>query len=98
MARGEAASGKIEACGVGGPCPSRSLSSLRRGERARIVEKKLADTDRDLLRAMGLGVNARVRLCRRGEPCIVAIDDRTCECRIGLARGLADRILVAVDG
>jgi hypothetical protein len=58
---------------------------------------------------MGLHNEARVRLCRAGEPCIVAVssslasgrggNDCGCasECRIGLARRLADRILVAPD-
>jgi len=55
--------------------------------------------DAALLRAMGLRPNAKVRLCRLGEPCIVEVmtgaGDGTCKgpggcwCRIGLAKPLA---------
>jgi hypothetical protein len=51
--------------------------------------------DAALLGAMGLCCNAKVRLCRAGEPCIVAVTTgRGAGCRIGLARPLADRIVV----
>jgi len=77
----------------------------------------LAEEDAALLRAMGLCTNARVRLCRVGEPCIVAIQcgkrspagivadgsrrhaggEHWTGSRIGLARSLAERILVSVE-
>jgi hypothetical protein len=44
-----------------------------------------------------------VKVCRVGEPCVVAlgpVEGKHCHChghcRIGLARGLADRIMVTV--
>lgn len=52
-----------------------------------------------MLRAMGLTPEAKIRLCRLGEPCIVAV---RCACggqtRIGLARRVASRIMVRVAG
>lgn len=52
---------------------------------------------------MGLCVNMTVRALRVGEPCVVSLggigpENCTCggACRIGLARDLADRILVSV--
>lgn len=53
---------------------------------------------------MGLRPRARVRVCKRGEPCIVevlagcghgggGIDD-ACSCRIGLAGSLARRVMI----
>jgi hypothetical protein len=67
-----------------------------------IAEKRLDGEDRALLRAMGLSCNATVKLCRAGEPCIVAVMSGCGEggrlwgdaCRIGLAKPLAERIVV----
>jgi hypothetical protein len=75
-----------------------------------ICEARLDPDDAALLRAMGLSLSAKVRMCRAGEPCIVAVlssaspcqggvvgDGRVvpcCSSRIGLARSLAKRILV----
>ncbi|MBC7834775.1 MAG: ferrous iron transport protein A [Phycisphaerales bacterium] len=74
------------------------LTQLKRGQRGIVVEASLDASDAALLRAMGLCAAAKVRLCRAGEPCIVAVD---CgcggQCRIGLARPLAERIMVRVD-
>lgn len=55
--------------------------------------------DAALLRAMGLRVNALVRVCRLGEPCIVEVLARdgctaSCGARIGLARSLARQVLI----
>lgn len=82
----------------------RSLSSLKRGQTGVVCESSLAGGDGALLRAMGLYPAARVRLCREGEPCIVAVTSGpggNCgcgsECRIGLARSLAKRILVKTE-
>jgi hypothetical protein len=91
-----------------------ALSQLRPGQTGVICEAKLEADDAALLRAMGLCCNAHVRLCRAGEPCIVAL---TCgragtkgggpgeakgpagsACRVGLARPLAERIMVDVGG
>lgn len=121
---------RADACGCSAPAPVRvRLSDLQRGQTGVICECELSTDDAALLRAMGLCLSARVRLCRAGEPCIVAIqcgrrsprqvvEDATRRrrpgaggaavgggsvgggwsgSRIGLARSLADRILVTLD-
>jgi len=71
------------------------LCDLRVGQCARIRSDELDADDAAVLRAMGLRPNASVRLCRMGSPCIVRVDGRCgCGCRIGLARPLAERLLV----
>ncbi len=89
------------------PAPSVALTSLRPGQTARISFTNLDAGDAALLRAMGLRLAARIRLCRLGEPCIVEVlggQDSCgrkggCACRIGLARPLAEKVLVgAVEG
>lgn len=71
------------------------LSQLRAGQRATLCPECLTDEDGAFLRALGLRARATVRLCRRGEPCIVDVVGRGgCGCRIGLARPIADRVLV----
>ena len=72
------------------------LSQLPLGCRAVVSESDLDESDASLLRAMGLGPNAEVRMCRLGEPCIVALPCG-CDaggCRIGLSRRIADRVYV----
>jgi Fe2+ transport system protein FeoA len=66
------------------------LSMLGLGETARLHETDLDPATVGLLRALGLTRSSEFRLCKRGEPCIVQV--RTT--RIGLSRGVADRILV----
>ena len=74
-----------------------ALTQLRRGDVGVVRQASLAPDDAKLLAAMGLCCKARVRLCRVGEPCIVAIlSGRGAECRIGLARPLAERIVVDI--
>lgn len=71
------------------------LADLRVGQCARIRADQLDDEDAAMLRAMGLRPNTSVRLCRKGEPCIVRVAGRYgCGCRIGLVRPLAERLLV----
>jgi Fe2+ transport system protein FeoA len=73
------------------------LTELRPGEHGVVERHTLASDDAALLSAMGLCCNARVRLCRVGQPCIVAvISGRGGECRIGLARSLAERLHVEI--
>jgi hypothetical protein len=97
--------------GVGGPRvetgPMMALTGLLPGQTAVVRATDLEAGDADLLRAMGLRLSARVRLCRLGEPCIVEVMgggescDRKggCVCRIGLARPLAEKVLVgSVEG
>lgn len=82
--------------------PPVPLSSLRPGQTAVIAQAGLEADDAALLRAMGLCVRATVRMFRAGEPCVIAVGGVSthCKCggmcRIGLARSLADRILVSV--
>ncbi|MGQ0627594.1 MAG: FeoA family protein [Phycisphaerales bacterium] len=85
------------------PIPALSLYQLKVGECGTIVEKKLDEGDRAMLRALGLEANSTVRICRAGEPCIVAVMTGGTSggrlgdgcCRIGLARNFAERIFVA---
>ncbi|HYF14630.1 MAG TPA: FeoA family protein [Phycisphaerales bacterium] len=77
-----------------------SLSCLRRGQTGVVCEANVPAQDAAYLRAMGLRPNAKVRVCRLGEPCIVEVLSSGSEscgacCRIGLARELADRVIVS---
>lgn len=71
------------------------LTQLARGRRGRLAESNLDADDLSMLRAMGLKPNATVEVCRLGQPCIVALAG-ICGggCRIGLAREIADRVMV----
>jgi Fe2+ transport system protein FeoA len=72
-----------------------SLNQLRPGEAGVVRSAPMGADDAAMLAAMGLCCNAKVRLCRAGEPCIVAVMGGSgAGCRIGLARPLADRIMV----
>lgn len=78
-----------------------SIASLKRGDTGVVCDAPIGSGDAALLRAMGLFPEARVRLCRAGEPCIVAVSTSTdcgcgSECRIGLAKALAEKIYVRV--
>ncbi len=74
-----------------------ALTQLRPGQVGVVRSAGLCEQDAALLGAMGLRCDAKVRLCRAGEPCIVAITSgRGAGCRIGLARPLADKIVVDV--
>jgi len=75
------------------------LSQLRPGETGVVCSAGSDPADAALLRAMGLRMNATVRMCRAGEPCIVSVlGARGCSCRIGLARPLAERIVIGLNG
>lgn len=71
------------------------LTRLARGRKARVSESALHPDDLSMLRAMGLKPNASIEVCRLGQPCIVALVG-VCGggCRIGLAREIADRVMV----
>lgn len=72
-----------------------SLNQLKPGETGVVRSAPTGSEDAAVLAAMGLCCNARVRLCRAGEPCIVAVlAGGGSGCRIGLARPLADQIMV----
>ncbi len=72
-----------------------SLTQLPRGGRGRISGSTLEREDAALLRAMGIRPDADIEVCRLGEPCIVCVlGSCGSTCRIGLARRLAERVLV----
>jgi Fe2+ transport system protein FeoA len=67
-----------------------ALSLLPVGETARLHATTLDEATLRLLSALGLTPSSEFRLCKAGEPCIIQV--RTT--RIGLSRGVADRIMV----
>lgn len=74
-----------------------ALSGLRVGESAVIRGSTLEADGAALLRAMGLRPSAKVTVRRRGEPYIVEVGAVAgATCRIGLARPLAERVMVEV--
>lgn len=93
-----ASSEPASCCPPAAPLLRLALSQLRRGQSGTVRVADLADADAAMLGAMGLSCNAKVRLCRAGEPCIVNVTTgRGSGCRIGLARPLAERIMVEVE-
>lgn len=73
------------------------LGELLRGQTAVIQASSADPAEAALLAAMGLRRNTRVRVCRRGEPCIVSVLTGPAGregCRIGLASRLAGRVVV----
>jgi Fe2+ transport system protein FeoA len=70
------------------------LAELAVGDFARLHHADVEDTTSRFLRAIGLTRSARFRVCRRGEPCIIQVRST----RVGLARAIADRILVVPLG
>ena len=86
------------------PLPSqaaRPLSTFRAGQYGLVVACRVEGSDAPILRAMGLTEGSIVRVCRVGEPTIVALlCHRGCHCassRVGLARAIADRVLVTEE-
>ena len=72
--------------------PSRpvSLADLAVGDVAHVHQADVEDSTGRFLRAIGLTGASQLRVCRRGEPCIIQVRST----RVGLARAIADRILV----
>jgi Fe2+ transport system protein FeoA len=70
------------------------LANLAVGDIARVHQADVEDTTGRFLRAIGLTRTAQFRVCRRGEPCIIQVRST----RVGLARAIADRILVVPVG
>ena len=66
------------------------LCNLEEGCAARFHEASLDPESRDLLRALGLTASSVVRLCKRGEPCIVQVRAT----RIGISKLVAGQIYV----
>lgn len=80
---------------------ARPLSSLRAGQHGLVIACRVEGADAPILRAMGLTEGAVLRVCRTGEPTIVALlCHRGCHCassRVGLARALAQRVMVTQE-
>ena len=73
--------------------PSRKLTDLEVGATARMLDAAV-DTDlRTLLRALGLTDNSPLRVCKRGELCVVQVRAT----RIGISRRIAQHITVVPD-
>jgi Fe2+ transport system protein FeoA len=69
-----------------------SLATLRAGQRGRVDFSEYCD-DCDLLNAMGLTHQCRLRVCKAGAPCIVQIGST----RLGLAPVVAQRISIVPE-
>ncbi len=75
-----------------------SLRTLRKGETATVVSTSADASDDSYLRALGIGPDARIRLCRGGEPCIITVSGRCGgTCRVALASSLASSVHVQPD-
>jgi Fe2+ transport system protein FeoA len=70
------------------------LSALALGDTARIHGTSLDEGTVRLLGALGMTPSSEFRLCKAGEPCIIQVRAT----RIGLSRGVADRIIVMPTG
>lgn len=96
----------MDACCNGQPAERITLTRLKVGQIGVVCETCMDKRDAAMLRAMGLRPRARVRVCRVGEPLIVEVmgaglcepnacaKPTACTCRIGLARALAERVLL----
>ena len=74
------------------------LTQMVRGQRGVLRSAALEGGDGDMLMAMGLRPNCRLRLCRKGETCIVAVETGCGGgCRSGLDKRRAERLLVEPD-
>jgi len=69
------------------------LSALRAGDSARLHQRQLSEGENCLLAAMGLTEGCRLVVRSNGDPCIVEVRAT----RIGLARSVAERLLVLAD-
>ncbi|UCD74047.1 MAG: ferrous iron transport protein A [Phycisphaerales bacterium] len=69
------------------------LSKLGIGDRGIVCETRLGGDDCELLQAMGLTNQSRVRVCQPGQPCIVQVNST----RLGLSAAVADKIFVQPD-
>jgi len=74
------------------------LTQLTKGQRGRVMGEGNETDEVRMLSAMGLRPDASVTMCRMGEPCIVSLSG-ACGggCRIGLARGIAEKVMVEID-
>jgi Fe2+ transport system protein FeoA len=75
------------------PATSRRLSDLDVGDHARIVDAAIDAESRSLLESLGLTDNSRLRVCKRGEPCVVQVRAT----RIGISSRIAEHITVIAE-
>jgi Fe2+ transport system protein FeoA len=73
---------------------SQKLTELEVGATARMLDAAVDTELRTLLRALGLTDNSPLRVCKRGEPCVVQVRAT----RIGISRRIAQHITVVPDG
>ena len=77
------------------PTPRRvPLTQLTRGQTARLDPVEFKDESAAHLTAMGLRPSCQLRVCKAGQPCIVAVDGHAGGCRIALSRDLASTLSV----
>lgn len=69
------------------------LTEVAPGRMATLCEARVDDDTRGLLRALGLTDACRLRLCKRGEPCILQVRSA----RIGVSEPVARCLFVVVD-
>jgi Fe2+ transport system protein FeoA len=72
---------------------SRKLTELEVGATARMLDAAVDAELRTLLRSLGLTDNSPLRVCKRGEPCVVQVRAT----RIGISRRIAQQITVVPD-
>ena len=72
---------------------TRRLSELEVGDVARMVEAAIDPEAQSLLQALGLTDNSRLRVCKRGEPCVVQVRAT----RIGISSRIAQHITVITE-
>ncbi len=71
-------------------CEVITLRQLAQGRLGQLLAMDLCCEDCQLLQAMGMTDQCKIRMCRRGSSCIVQVG----ETRLGVAASVADRILV----
>jgi Fe2+ transport system protein FeoA len=89
--------------GIAPDIVSRPLTAWGAGEVAIVDRVDLDQREASMLRAMGLRPGALVRLSSVGEPSVVeVVSGHTCRChcrcRIGVARGVAEKIYLRAEG
>ena len=72
---------------------TRRLSELEVGDIARMVDAAIDTEAQSLLQALGLTDNSRLRVCKRGEPCVVQVRAT----RIGISSRIARHITVIAE-
>jgi Fe2+ transport system protein FeoA len=72
---------------------TRRLSELEVGDIARMVDAAIDTEAQSLLQALGLTDNSRLRVCKRGEPCVVQVRAT----RIGISSRIARHIRVVAE-